>query len=115
MIPGLSVRENVAYPLIPRGVGRRERVRRADEVLARFGLTGRGAMRPRELSGGERQRAALARALVGEPEVVLADEPTSNLDPEAGRVVGDVLRELALAGVTVVVASHDPGMLALAK
>jgi putative ABC transport system ATP-binding protein len=114
LIADLSVRENITYPLIPRGVGRRERERIADEWLARLGLSGRADAKPRELSGGEKQRVALARALAGKPELILADEPTSNLDPESGRVVREILRESVAAGVTVVAASHDPQLLSLA-
>lgn len=115
LIPGLPVWENITYPLIPRGVGRRERRRRADDLLARFGLSGRGSAKPRELSGGEQQRVALARALAGRPELLLADEPTSNLDPAAGRIVIEAFAELVRDGVTVVVASHDSALIPLAE
>jgi putative ABC transport system ATP-binding protein len=114
LIPNLSAEENITYPLIPRGVPRRERSRRAAELLARFGLGTRGAARGRELSGGEQQRLALARALAGHPEALLADEPTSNLDPDTGQHLLAVLHEEHARGKTVVLCSHDPQALVLA-
>jgi ABC-type lipoprotein export system ATPase subunit len=114
LIPGLPAWENVTYPLIPRGARRGERYRLAVEWLGRLGLAGRARARPRELSGGEQQRVALARALVGGPEVILADEPTSSLDPAAGEVVIALLRQAHAEGKTVVVSSHDARLEALA-
>jgi putative ABC transport system ATP-binding protein len=114
LIPTLAVWENVTYPLIPRGVGRGERLALAREWLGRFGLAGRLWARPRELSGGEQQRVALARALAGRPEVLLADEPTSNLDAESGRAVLAALQELHAEGRTIILASHEPAVVALA-
>jgi putative ABC transport system ATP-binding protein len=114
LIPGLPVWENITYPLVPRGVSRPERYRLAGEVLTRFGLIEKATARPRELSGGEQQRVAVARAIIGKPEVVLADEPTSNLDDAAATVVIDLLRQTHAAGTTVVAASHDPRLAALA-
>lgn len=108
LIPSLSALENITYPLIPRGVPRAERRRRAEELLTRFGMGTRLAARSAELSGGERQRVAVARALAGRPEVVLADEPTSNLDPETARTLLAIFRELHAAGTTVILATHDP-------
>jgi putative ABC transport system ATP-binding protein len=113
-LAGLPVWENVTYPLIPRGVPRRERYRLADGLLARLGLADKLLARTQELSGGEQQRVGLARALVGDPDVVLADEPTSNLDAESAGAVLDQLRAVHQAGKTVVAASHDPAVLALA-
>src|SRR2546425_5347482 len=84
LIGGLPVWENITYPLIPRGVSRRQRWQRAQELLSRFGLSDKLSRRPRELSGGEQQRVSVARALAGQPEVLLADEPTSNLDDQSG-------------------------------
>jgi putative ABC transport system ATP-binding protein len=110
LIPGLPVWENVTYPLIPRGIRRTERRRIANDVLARIGLSARTTAKPRQLSGGEQQRVAVARALAGKPEVLLADEPTSNLDDETGRNVIALLAEAHAAGATVVVASHDSRM-----
>jgi putative ABC transport system ATP-binding protein len=114
LIPGLPVWENLTYPLIPRGASRAERFRLAQELLGRFGLADKLAARPRELSGGEQQRVAVARALAGRPEVLLADEPTSNLDEDSGRAVVDLLRQAHGEGKTVVVSSHDPRLAAVA-
>jgi putative ABC transport system ATP-binding protein len=114
LVPGLPAWENVTYPLIPRGVSRAERFRRARELLGGFGLADKLAARPPELSGGEQQRVAVARALAGRPEVLLADEPTSNLDEESGRAVVDLLRQAHGEGTTVVVSSHDPRLVAVA-
>jgi ABC-type lipoprotein export system ATPase subunit len=114
LIPNLSALDNVVYPLIPRGISPAERRRRAGDLLVRLGLGDRLAACARDLSGGEQQRVAIARALAGEPEALLADEPTSNLDPETGRVLLGVMRELHAAGKTVVVSSHDPAVLGLA-
>ncbi len=114
LIARLSVEENIHYALIPRGIPRGERRRRTDELLARFGLETRAGARASELSGGEQQRVALVRALAGQPEVLLADEPTSNLDPAAAQTALAVVREFHTSGRTVVVASHDPALLTLA-
>lgn len=114
LVPGLRVWENVTYPLVPRGIARATRFQRAKELLSRVGLTGKLRSRPNELSGGEQQRVALARAIVAEPEVILADEPTSNLDDAAGQVVIDVLVHAHRQGNTVVVSSHDPRLTDLA-
>jgi putative ABC transport system ATP-binding protein len=114
LISALPVWENVAYPLIPRGLSYAARHARACTFLARFGLADRLSADPNELSGGEQQRVALARALVGEPELVLADEPTSNLDAGAAQFVFAALREVHAEGRTVILASHDPAAAALA-
>jgi putative ABC transport system ATP-binding protein len=114
LIPGLPVWENITYPLIPRGIGRGRRQAVARALLARLGIPAAFAARPEQLSGGEQQRVAAARALAGEPEVLFADEPTSNLDPATARALMDLLRELHAAGTTVVVATHDPDLAALA-
>src|SRR5262249_36782695 len=115
LIPGLPVWENITYPLIPRGRLRSERYRIAGEMLTRFGLSGKMAARPRELSGGEQQRVAGARALVGRPDVVLADEPTSTLDDESAMAVIALLHQVHSGGTTVVAASHDPRLARLAS
>ncbi len=108
LIPGLAVWENVTYPLIPRGVRRAERQARAGSLLASLGLADKFAVYPEELSGGEQQRVAAARALAGEPDVLLADEPTSNLDPEGAESLLATLRSIHARGTTVIVSSHDP-------
>jgi len=107
LIPGLTALENVTYSLIPRGLSRAERRRRAAEWLSRFGLGGRLTARAGHLSGGEQQRVAIARAFAGRPEAILADEPTSNLDAEAADLFLAALADFRSAGGTAVVASHD--------
>ncbi|MFJ9314826.1 ABC transporter ATP-binding protein [Pimelobacter simplex] len=103
----MSVLDNVAEGLLYGGVRHRERRQRAAEVLERLGLGHRLSHRPQMLSGGERQRVAIARAVVGAPAVVLADEPTGNLDTANGGTVIEILRDLAAAGTAVVVITHD--------
>jgi putative ABC transport system ATP-binding protein len=105
---GLSAEENVALPLLLRGVARREARRRALAALDDVGLLRRRAHAPNELSGGEQQRVAIARALVGEPRLVLADEPTGNLDSETGDAVLALLRDLPRErGAATVLVTHD--------
>jgi len=106
LLPSLSARANVALPLVERGVGKAERRERAADLLDRVGLDDRVAHRPGELSGGEQQRVAVARALAGDPLVVLADEPTGELDTDAGAAVLDLLADVA-SDRAVVLASHD--------
>jgi putative ABC transport system ATP-binding protein len=106
LLPGLTARSNVALPLLERGVRKRRRHERADELLERVGLADRAAHHPRELSGGEQQRVAVARALVNDPALVIADEPTGELDAAATDRVLDLLGDVA-ADRAVVVASHD--------
>jgi putative ABC transport system ATP-binding protein len=114
LIPSLPVWENITCALVPRGLSRSHRQQLARSLLARLGLAERFAAGPRELSGGEQQRVAVARALAGEPEVVFADEPTSNLDPATARDVLDLLKELHAEGKTLVVSTHDPHLAGLA-
>jgi putative ABC transport system ATP-binding protein len=114
LLPNLPVWENVTYPLIPRGLPRARRYELASSLLARLGLADRIAARPMELSGGEQQRVAVARALAGQPEILIADEPTSNLDPGAAGTLAEILREIHAEGKTVILSSHDPQLIALA-
>jgi putative ABC transport system ATP-binding protein len=107
LVPRLTATENVALPLVFAGVSRSERRRRVDEALERVGLADRAAHKPNELSGGERQRVALARATIMRPKLLLADEPTGNLDTASGRIVLDLLDELNDDGLTLVVVTHD--------
>jgi putative ABC transport system ATP-binding protein len=109
LMPRMTIDENVALPLQYRGgSSRRERLRRARALLERFGLGDRIGHRPDELSGGERQRVAVARSLIGEPAILLVDEPTGNLDSQAGAEVLRAFREVHQGGNTIVLVTHDP-------
>jgi putative ABC transport system ATP-binding protein len=108
LIPQLTVLENVALPLFYRDTPRAEAESRAERTLASVGLAQRTRHRPSELSGGECQRVAIARALVTDPEVILADEPTGNLDSRTGQEVMEILGELNRHGTTIVMVTHDP-------
>ena len=116
LVPVLSAAENVEYPITLKGAPREERRRRARDLLARVGLAGKEDVRPDLLSGGERQRVAIARAIVNEPDVVLADEPTANLDSGTATEVLDLMRELnEERNVAFVLATHDPRVVARAR
>ena len=108
LLPRLSAWQNVGLPLVYRGVARNEIEQRARAVLEQVGLETRAEHRPDELSGGQRQRVAIARALVGEPEILLADEPTGALDDETGAAIMQLLKDLhAGRGMTAIVITHD--------
>lgn len=107
LLPRFSALENVARPLVYRGIGRKEREERAKEAMHRVGLGDRLDHRPNELSGGQRQRVAVARALCGEPAILLADEPTGNLDSETSAEIVRLFDELHEAGNTIVLITHE--------
>jgi len=107
LLPRRTVVENVAFGLEVQGVGEAERERLAVKLLEAMGLADRADSLPMTLSGGEQQRVAIARALIHRPRLILADEPTGNLDPEMSRIVFDLLLEANAAGVTVIVATHN--------
>jgi putative ABC transport system ATP-binding protein len=115
LLPSLSAWRNVELPLIYAGIGRSERRRLAIEALARVGLADRVDHRPGELSGGQQQRVAVARALVGDPALILADEPTGALDSTSARDVMTLFDELHRAGRTLVVITHDADVAAAAE
>jgi ABC-type lipoprotein export system ATPase subunit len=113
LIPNLTALENVTLPMEFNGVRKEERVRRATALLERFGLGPRLGHRPKELSGGEMQRVAIARALANEPPLVLADEPTGNLDSKTGQIIYELLKEVSRER-TVLVVTHDERLAGLA-
>lgn len=115
LIPTLNAIENVELPLIYRGLRKSERRRLCTEALNRVGLSGRLHHRPCEMSGGQQQRVAVARALAAHPPIILADEPTGNLDTHSGTEVLDLLRELNGKGETVVLITHDNSIAMAAK
>jgi putative ABC transport system ATP-binding protein len=113
LVPVMSVRDNVEYPLLLAGLPTGERRTRVDEILGQVGLTGLADRRPDQLSGGQRQRVAIARALVKSPTLVIADEPTANLDTATASQVIDLMRVLGQRhGATFLIATHDDRMTA---
>ena len=114
LIPQLSVRENIELPLYYQGISTEESARRAEALAGRVGLQDRLQHRPTELSGGQQQRVAIARALSNQPRVLLADEPTGNLDSHTSEQIMDFLTELNQLGVTIVMVTHEPDIAAYA-
>ncbi|MDW8328636.1 MAG: ABC transporter ATP-binding protein [Candidatus Bipolaricaulota bacterium] len=115
LIPTLTALENVELPLFFQGVPRQERRARAAELLSKVGLGGRLHHKPAQLSGGERQRVAIARALANDPEIILADEPTGNLDSESGEAILELLAQLHREGKTIILVTHNPEAAAYAQ
>jgi len=115
LLPRATVLANVELPLVYGGVGKAERRKRAAEAIAMVGLSDRIHHRPNELSGGQRQRVAMARALVGNPSIILADEPTGNLDSATGEEIMGVVDELHARGQTVIVVTHEDHVAAHAR
>jgi putative ABC transport system ATP-binding protein len=115
LLPRTTALENVAMPLLYAGIGRSERLERARDALGRLGLEDRLSHEPSELSGGQQQRVAIARALVTRPAIILADEPTGNLDSASGADVLELLHELNDTGTTIVLITHDSDVAVAAK
>jgi putative ABC transport system ATP-binding protein len=110
LVPRLTAAENIALPMVLAGISADRRKERVDRALERFGLTERAGHRPDQLSGGQRQRVAIARATIMEPAIILADEPTGNLDRASGSDVIETIETLNRDGMTVVMVTHDPDM-----
>jgi len=115
LIPDLNVFDNVDVPLRYRGFAAAERRQRIERALAQVGLASRQSHYPAELSGGQQQRVAIARALAGSPRILLADEPTGNLDSQMARSVLELLEEINATGTTIVMVTHDPELAARAQ
>jgi putative ABC transport system ATP-binding protein len=115
LVPRMTAAGNVELPMVFAGIDRAERRERVEKALAAVGLSERITHRPEQLSGGERQRVAIARAVVMEPSILLADEPTGNLDSRSGTEVTAILERMNATGLTLVVVSHDPEIAARAR
>ena len=115
LLSRITAAENVALPLVYAGVGRREREERAQKVLDSVGLADRAGHQPNELSGGQRQRVAIARALVNDPHIIMADEPTGNLDTKSTREIMEIFEGLHEAGRTIILVTHEPEIAACAS
>jgi len=110
LLPSMTALENVAFPMRFAGIGNDQRRKRAMELLTQVGLANRAYHKPTELSGGQQQRVAIARALVNDPQLIVGDEPTGNLDTHSGVSIMQTLAELHRTGRTIVVVTHDPRM-----
>ena len=108
LLPRSSALTNVELPLRYAGVGKKERLDRASEMLSMVGLDGRFHHKPMELSGGQQQRVAIARALVNHPAIVMADEPTGNLDSHSGQEIMELIHKMNAEGTTIIIVTHDP-------
>ena len=115
LVPRLTAAENIALPMTLAGIAPAERARRVESALKDYGLSNRASHRPNELSGGQRQRVAIARATIMQPAMILADEPTGNLDRATGEDVMRLLEDLNGRGVTLIVVTHDHALGARAK
>jgi putative ABC transport system ATP-binding protein len=115
LLPRTSALENVALPLVYAGIGKKERLERAHVVLEKVGLGDRGDHKPNELSGGQRQRVAIARALINNPSIVLADEPTGNLDSKSSNEIMELFNRIHDDGNTVIMVTHEEDIAANAK
>lgn len=114
LLPRLTAAENVALPLIYSGIGKKERMDRAMEVLGKVNLADRHHHKPNELSGGQIQRVAIARALINNPSIILADEPTGNLDSKTSKEVMGIFNDIQTAGNTVILVTHEEDIAAFA-
>ncbi len=115
LIPSLTALENVALPMMFQGVSRSERLDIAMKLLEKVGLGDRTKHLPNQLSGGQRQRVAIARALINDPEIILADEPTGNLDTKTGDEIMNLLKDLNNKGKTIILVTHNPDLTKLAN